>query len=87
MRFGDLFPPGSEKDTKAEPVDSRVGYRWQLRRNDTEKDMIDLLHSEKLIAISEQLLGNGMVKQPALDGSVMGSCGYAWPGGPVDPAT
>jgi hypothetical protein len=78
--------PFSEKDTKADPLDSRVGYRWQLRRNGTEKDMIDLLYSEKLTAISEQLLGKGMVQQPVQDGSVMGSRGYAWPGGPVDPA-
>ncbi len=78
--------PFSDKDTKADPVDFRVGYRWQLRKNGTEKGMLDLFYSDMLIAISEQLLGKGMVKQPVLKGSVMGSRGYAWPGGPVDPA-
>ena len=78
--------PFSENDTRRDPLVSRVGYLWQLRDNGTDENMIRLLYSDALMAIGEQLLGEGMVRQPVVGGTVMGSQGYAWPDGPVDPA-
>lgn len=80
------FGPFSEKDSQHHPVNSRVGFRWQLRENGTEQFLTDLVYSDRLMSVAEQLLGTGMVRQPVVNGSVMGSRGYAWPGGPVDPA-
>jgi hypothetical protein len=78
--------PFCEKDTQRDPVNSRVGYRWQLRSNGTDQSLVDLMYSPALMDVAEQLLGKGRVRQPVVGGSVMGSRGYAWPNGPVDPA-
>ena len=78
--------PFSEHDFLDDPLNSRVGFRWQLRETSTHKDLIDLVYSSSVMAIAEQLLGRNKVQQPVVDGSVMGSRGKAWPDGPVDPA-
>lgn len=78
--------PFSAKDHQDDPVNSRVGYRWQLRQHSTDTELLDLLYSETVMAVAAQLLGEGAVQQPVAGGSVMGSEGKAWPDGPVDPA-
>ena len=78
--------PFSERDKQMDPMDSRVGYRWQLRKNGTSDLLINLMYSEKVLGVAEQLLGAGCLQRPVVNGTVMGSNGYAWPGGPVDPA-
>lgn len=78
--------PFSDKDFQDDPLDSRVGFRWQLRRHSTDASLIELTYSDDIMAIAEQLLGKGRVSTPVIGGSVMGSMGKAWPDGPVDPA-
>ena len=64
----------------------RHGYLWQLRACGTEQLLIDLIYNDRLCAIAEQLLGEGMLTLPVIAGEPMGSSGPAWPGGPTDPA-
>ncbi len=64
----------------------RAGYRWQLRELGTRQFMIDLMYNDKVTTVAEDLLGEGMLVSPVVDGKAMGSEGPAWPGGPVDPA-
>ncbi len=78
--------PFPESDSQTDTTDSRTGYRWQVRKHSTDADLINLLYSETLMGCAEQLLGHDSVRQPVINGSVMGSKGPAWPGGPVDPA-
>ena len=78
--------PFTDKDFQDDPLNSRVGFRWQLRRNSADADLIELTYSDDIMAIAEQLLGEGRVSTPVIGGNVMGSMGKAWPGGPVDPA-
>ncbi|MEM7115316.1 MAG: phytanoyl-CoA dioxygenase family protein [Chloroflexota bacterium] len=78
--------PFSEKDTQIAAQNLRQGYRWQLREMGTEPLMINLVYSERMMAIAEQLLGAGTLRRPIIGGVPMGSKGFAWPNGPVDPA-
>ena len=78
--------PFSDKDTINDPTNMRAGYRWQLRSTGTQQDLIDLVYSATLVGIAEQLLGEGQLRLPIVNGVVMGSQGAAWPDGPVDPA-
>ncbi|MEM7019932.1 MAG: phytanoyl-CoA dioxygenase family protein, partial [Pseudomonadota bacterium] len=78
--------PFSEKDTLEDSEHLRKDFRWQLREVGTEPLLIDLVYSKELSDIAEQLLGKGMVQKPVVGGSTMGKHGFAWPGGPVDPA-
>ncbi|MEM7134849.1 MAG: phytanoyl-CoA dioxygenase family protein [Chloroflexota bacterium] len=78
--------PFSEKDTQVDPQHMRQGFRWQLREIGTDPLMINLVYSEKLTTIAEQLLGEGTLRRPVLNGIPMGTHGFAWPDGPVDPA-
>ena len=73
-------------DEQDNSMDLRQGYRWQLREAGTEQLLIDLVFNEQLRAVAEQLLGEGMLREPVVGGSPMGRHGPAWPGGPVDPA-
>tara|TARA_B110000977_G_scaffold197631_1_gene280664 strand:- start:179 stop:1129 length:951 start_codon:yes stop_codon:yes gene_type:complete len=80
------FGPLSEKDTLLSATNMRSGHRWQLRDVGTDRDIINLVYSETLIGIAEQLLGTGTLRRPIVNGATMGTCGAAWPDGPVDPA-
>ncbi|MFT7688466.1 MAG: hypothetical protein ACI9FB_003830 [Candidatus Azotimanducaceae bacterium] len=64
----------------------KKGTRWQLRSSSTEAEIIELAYNRQVCAWAEQLLGEGTLKAPKIDGEPMGSWGPAWPGGPVDPA-
>ncbi len=77
------FPADEES---RHPLHIRAGYLWQLRECGTEPLLIELAYSPKLLAVAEQLLGEGMLATPTVGGSPMGSAGPAWPGGPTDPA-
>ncbi len=78
--------PFSKEETSKDPLHIREGYLWQLRECGTEKLMIDLVYSDRLCVIAEQLLGQGMLTPPIVGGEPMGSRGTAWPDGPTDPA-
>ena len=78
--------PFTEAETSHDPLHIRHGYQWQLRACGTEQLLIDLIYNDRLCAIAEQLLGEGMLTLPVIGGEPMGSSGPAWPGGPTDPA-
>ena len=78
--------PFIEKDLEEDVTNLRQGYKWQLRSIGTNKLMIDLVYSEALQQIAEELLGNDTLVKPKVGGKTMGLHGAAWPGGPVDPA-
>ncbi len=63
----------------------REGYRWLNRNLGVSQTVIDLIYSDAICGMAEQLLG-GSLRQAVVDGMPMGSCGPAWPGGPIDPA-
>lgn len=63
----------------------REGYRWLNRELGVTQELIDLIYSTSICAMAEQLTGGGL-RQAVVGGSVMGSEGPAWPGGPTDPA-
>lgn len=77
------FPADEES---RDPLHIRVGYLWQLRECGTEPLLIELAYCPKVLAVAEQLLGEGMLAKPTVNGRPMGSDGPAWPGGPTDPA-
>ncbi|MYE25305.1 MAG: hypothetical protein F4Y01_15410, partial [Gammaproteobacteria bacterium] len=77
------FPADEES---RDPLHIRAGYLWQLRECGTEPLLIELAYSSKVLAVAEQLLGEGMLAKPTVGGRPMGSEGPAWPGGPTDPA-
>jgi hypothetical protein len=78
--------PFKERDTQRDSLHLRDGFRWQNREFGTEPLLVDLIYSERIQAVAEQLLGRGMLQPPTIGGKLMGSEGPAWPGGPVDPA-
>ena len=78
--------PFAEADTSLDAQHYRSGYRWQLREIGTEALMINLVYSESMCTIAEQLLGEGTLRRPVINGTPMGIHGFAWPDGPVDPA-
>ena len=78
--------PFTEKDLKQDVTNLRQGYKWQLRSIGTNQLMIDLVYSETLQQIAEDLLGKDTLVKPKVGGKTMGQHGAAWPGGPVDPA-
>ena len=77
------FPPNEES---RDPLHIRAGYLWQLRQCGTEPLLVDLAFNPRVRNAAEQLLGEGMLAEPTLGGTPMGSAGAAWPGGPTDPA-
>ena len=78
--------PFTEKDLEQDVTNLRQGYKWQLRSIGTNQLMIDLVYSETLQQIAEDLLGKDTLVKPKVGGKTMGQHGAAWPGGPVDPA-
>ncbi len=78
--------PFDESDVEEDVTNLRHEYKWQVRFIGTTKLLIDLVFSESLKSIAEQLLGKGSLVVPKVGGKTMGGRGPAWPGGPVDPA-
>jgi len=78
--------PFDERDIEEDVTNLRLEYKWQLRYVGTEKLIIDLVFSNKLKNVAEQLLGKDTLMVPKIGGKTMGSHGPAWPRGPVDPA-
>lgn len=76
--------PFPEADRNTDSLHVREGYRWQNRSLGVSESVIDLIYSESICAMADQLLG-GPLRQAEVDGSPMGSQGPAWPGGPTDP--
>jgi hypothetical protein len=63
----------------------RQGYRWLNRFLGVNPEVINLIYSESICGMAQQLLG-GQLRQAVANGVPMGSFGNAWPGGPTDPA-
>ena len=78
--------PFPSEEESADSVHTRLGYRWLNRALGVSPAVIDLIYSESICAMAEQLLG-GTLRQAVVGGQPMGSVGPAWPGGPTDPAT
>ena len=78
--------PFEKKDVEEDVTNLRIGYKWQVRSVGTEKLLIDLVFSDLLRNLAEQLLGKDSLVKPKIGGKTMGRDGTAWPGGPVDPA-
>ncbi len=77
--------PFRSEDESLDSVHTRQGYRWLNRALGVSPQVIELIYSETICAMAEQLLG-GELRQAVVDGTPMGSQGPAWPGGPTDPA-
>jgi hypothetical protein len=77
--------PFPDDERSSDSLHVRDGYRWLNRTLGVSKPVIDLIYSESICAMAEQLLG-GPMRQAVVDGTPMGSAGPAWPGGPTDPA-
>lgn len=77
--------PFAEHETSVDSVHTRQGYRWLNRALGVSPAVIELIYSEQICAMAEQLLG-GPLRQPVAGGQPMGGEGPAWPGGPTDPA-
>ena len=78
--------PFTGLDLEEDVTNLRQGYKWQLRSVGTDQLMIDLVYSDTLQQIAEDLLGKDSLVKPKVGGKTMGQHGAAWPGGPVDPA-
>ena len=77
--------PFLSEDESLDSVHTRQGYRWLNRALGVSPQVIELIYSETICAMAEQLLG-GELRQAVAGGTPMGSQGPAWPGGPTDPA-
>ena len=77
--------PFSEAMQSADSLHTRMGYRWLNRYLGVTEDVVNLIYSDAICAMAQQLLG-GKLRQVITDGEAMGSRGPAWPGGPTDPA-
>lgn len=77
--------PFKAEDESLDSVHTRQGYRWLNRALGVSPQVIELVYSETICAMAEQLLG-GELRQAVVGGTPMGSQGPAWPGGPTDPA-
>ncbi len=74
------------KDARSQDsIQVRDGYRWLNRALGVRREVVELIYSETICAMAEQLIG-GTLRQAVVDGTPMGSQGPAWPGGPTDPA-
>lgn len=78
--------PFSEADESLDSEHVRAGYRWQLRNVGTSQTLLNLVYSDSICTMAQQLLGTSPITRPVLNGSTMGRAGPAWPGGPTDPA-
>ena len=61
------------------------GDKWQYRACGTRQPLIEAMTHPQLWQWGEQLLGEGNIRLPKIDGKPMGHQGQAWPDGPVDP--
>ena len=77
--------PFPEAERQTDSLHIRDGYRWLNRHLGVAPEVVDLIYSEQICAMAEQLLG-APLRQAVPDGTPMGSQGPAWPGGPTDPA-
>ena len=77
--------PIPEAECSDDPLLYKQHNRWQYRGAGTAPWMIELAFTSQIITWAEQLLGEGTLRKPAVNGRPMGSWGHAWPGGPVDP--
>ena len=77
--------PFSEALQSADSLHTRMGYRWLNRHLGVTEDVVNLIYSDAICAMAQQLLG-GQLRQVITDGEPMGNRGPAWPGGPTDPA-
>ena len=77
--------PFPEQERSADSRHVRDGYRWLNRNLGVNQAVIDLIYSESICAMAEQLIGSPL-RQAVVNGVPMGSQGAAWPGGPTDPA-
>ena len=78
--------PFKTADETSDARHLRQGYRWLNRFLGVNPEVINLIYSESICAMAQQLLG-GQLRQAVANGLPMGSYGNAWPGGPTDPAT
>lgn len=78
--------PFPDNDRSTDSLHTRDGYRWLLRTVGTEQALINLVYSDRINTMAEQLLGAGTLRRPTVGGTPMGNQGPAWPGGPTDPA-
>lgn len=77
--------PFTEADVDHDSLHVRTEYRWLNRTLGVTQEVIELIYSDAICAMAEQLLG-GELRQAQVGGTPMGSQGPAWPGGPTDPA-
>ena len=77
--------PFSEALQSADSLHTRMGYRWLNRHLGVPEAVVNLVSSDSICAMAQQLLG-GQLRQVITDGEPMGNRGPAWPGGPTDPA-
>jgi len=80
-----LVGPFAEDLVTSEPTHYREGYRWLNRSLGVEEISIELIYSESICSMAQQLIG-GTPRQLVVNGKPMGAEGAAWPGGPTDPA-
>lgn len=78
--------PFSQADESLDSEHIRTGFRWQLRTVGTSQTLLNLVYSDAICAMAQQLLGDSPLTRPVLNGGTMGRFGPAWPGGPTDPA-
>lgn len=77
--------PIPQDERQTDSIHVRNGYRWLNRALGVTPEVIELIYSESICAMAEQLLGSPL-RQAVAGGTPMGSHGPAWPGGPTDPA-
>lgn len=77
--------PFAQAQQSEDSLHTRMGYRWLNRHLGVTEDVVNLIYSDTICAIAQQLLG-GTLRQVVTGGQPMGSHGPAWPGGPTDPA-
>ena len=65
--------PFEETDIQEDVTNLRIGFKWQVRFVGTDKLIIDLVFSDTLKDIAEQLLGKESLVVPKVGGSTMGS--------------
>ena len=77
--------PIADHEVSNDSVFFREGYRWLNRQLGVSEAVIDLIYSDSICEMAQQLTG-GDLRQVVTNGTPMGSRGPAWPGGPTDPA-
>ena len=70
--------PFPEHEDQEDSLQYRHEYRWLNRSLGVNHAVIQLIYSEAICAMAEQLLG-GTLRQVQVDGTPMGSRGPVWP--------